>query len=402
MRILFLTYNIVGQSNYLRAESLARALARKGHEVTLVCAPGLAGAPDSTETETCERGSVHVVAIGSRGSSRYRNSGISMVDVLRRRFTLTHERFDLVHGFGHRPSVSWVGPAFARRQRIPYVADWCDLFGDGGIASERGVFSRLTLGAFDTWQESRTIRRAHAITVISSALEARARILAPGRPVVKVLPGGRPAPATPARDAVRNGQGIPEHAPVVVNVSQNHQDVELLYASIEAISATRDDVYFLLVGPPIPQIEALLDRHPLAARIRSTGQVPHREIPDYLAASDIAVLPYPPTTKNRCRFPCSFAEYLAAGLPVVTQATGDLPGLGAGDCGAMFVPAEPAAMAAAVDSLLESPQRSRAMRQNGLRVADSELSWEAGAEDLLTIYTQLASEHGSERIAVAT
>ena len=120
MRVLFLTYSIVGQSNYLRAESLARGLAEGGSEVTLVSAPGVERQSRSFDQEEVGTGVLRQVTVGKRGASRFRNSGLSTYEVIQRRLALAGAKFDLVHTFGHRPTVSWVGRFWLEDTGFPW------------------------------------------------------------------------------------------------------------------------------------------------------------------------------------------------------------------------------------------------------------------------------------------
>jgi glycosyltransferase involved in cell wall biosynthesis len=394
MRILLLTYSIVGQSNYLRANALAECLAGKGHDVTLLSASPRRPGGRRIERERIGEGTLRRACVGSWGSARRRNSGLSISEVLLRRTAMAGEGFDLIHGFGHRPTVSWVGPALARRRGIPYVADWCDLFSDGGIAAERTLAGRVTVGVIDRWLEPRALQRADAVTVICAALHRRARRLCGDVPVSLVRPGALPAAKAGSGRAVRQRLGIPTCAPVVIHVSQNHQDLEILRQALVVAAARRPDLHFLLVGPAFPLIEQAARRAELRGRVHFTGVVPHAEVPRLLAAADVALLPYPPATRNECRFPCSFAEYAGAGLPVVTQPTGDLADLADGQA-ALLVAGDGEAMAAGVDRILDDRELAARLADRARRLAREELSWSVGARRLLDLYALLTAARAS-------
>ena len=402
MRVLFLTYSIVGQSNYLRAESLARGLAEGGSEVTLVSAPGVERQSRSFDQEEVGTGVLRQVTVGKRGASRFRNSGLSTYEVIQRRLALAGAKFDLVHTFGHRPTVSWVGPILARRHRVPLVADWCDLYADGGIAHERSLVGRTTIGMLDRWLEPRTYRRADAVSVISRALAERARALKPQLPIATVFPGGLPSTGETSRAEVRRSLGIPSAAPVVVHVSQNHQDVGLLRQALMRTAELRDDVHFLLIGPDFPSVLRQTDVGRMLSRTHCTGPVPHSRVGAFLAAADVALLPYPPSTKNECRFPCSFSEYAGLGLPVVTQPTGDLGQIGGDEPAALMVPADGREMALAIDRILTTPSLAADLSTRGRELAATKLSWSTGVRRLRDLYRSLMSERARSTVAATT
>jgi glycosyltransferase involved in cell wall biosynthesis len=77
----------------------------------------------------------------------------------------------------------------------------------------------------------------------------------------------------------------------------------------------RDDVRVLIVGDGDgrPRLERLAE-----GRCLLPGRVPHAEVPDYLAAMDVASLPQSVDSIGSFRYTTKISEYLAAGLPVVT------------------------------------------------------------------------------------
>ena len=89
-------------------------------------------------------------------------------------------------------------------------------------------------------------------------------------------------------------------------------DYDLLH---EAASMTPEWSY-VIVGP----VNAGIDLKPLQAlrNVHFTGVVPHAELPSYLAAFDCGLIPYLIDDFTHYTFPSKMAEYLAAGLPVVS------------------------------------------------------------------------------------
>ena len=81
----------------------------------------------------------------------------------------------------------------------------------------------------------------------------------------------------------------------------------------------RQDIRFLIIGDGTGRAE--LARFP-DPRVILTGFVPREQLPDYLAAMDLASLPQSCDGVGSFRYSTKLSEYLAAGLPV---ATGQIP-----------------------------------------------------------------------------
>ena len=142
-----LTYEIEGAGgSWVRALSLARGLASHGHHVTIWCARDRARCDGAVRER--ELDGVRVVAFDGLIPRRFRHGGLDPVEIARRLLAARRLRqwgsagdgqrpFDVVHGFGHRPSVAWTGRALRRWLGIPYLADWADLWGMEGIGGRR-------------------------------------------------------------------------------------------------------------------------------------------------------------------------------------------------------------------------------------------------------------------------
>jgi glycosyltransferase involved in cell wall biosynthesis len=73
------------------------------------------------------------------------------------------------------------------------------------------------------------------------------------------------------------------------------------------------DASFVLVGPIETDVSALRQ----CPNVRLLGPRPHGEVPAYLKAFDVAVIPYRLTDYTASVYPAKLNEYLAMGLPVV-------------------------------------------------------------------------------------
>jgi glycosyltransferase involved in cell wall biosynthesis len=150
------------------------------------------------------------------------------------------------------------------------------------------------------------------------------------------------------------------------------------HALEQAVEATAGvaGATLLLVGdgPERPRIERMADR--LGVPATFTGTVAHDELPAYLAAMDAAVVLAPREGPFHYS-PLKLAEYLAAGLPVVAPAKGQLPERLTDGVDAVVVdPDDTMALSAALCRLRDDPEERARLGKGARAAAEAEWSWD--------------------------
>lgn len=181
--------------------------------------------------------------------------------------------------------------------------------------------------------------------------------------------------------ATRARLGIPPTARVVVIVARivKEKGYREFLEMATAISSSRTDVFFLVVGDALPsdhgrighQFRTGVKMAGLESRFRFTGFTPC--VSEYLRAADIFVLP-----SYREGFPRSVLEAMASGLPVVaTMIRGCREAVVDGVTGLLVPPRDSRALTCAVASLLDNPDAARRMgaagRLRAVRLYDQRL-----------------------------
>ncbi len=131
---------------------------------------------------------------------------------------------------------------------------------------------------------------------------------------------------------------------------------------LEAADALPGDVDVLVFGdgPERPRLEALRGRLRTGARVRLAG--PRPDAAECVAAADVCVVP----SRWEEAFCLAAAEPLARGRPVVATRVGAIPELVRdGVTGLLVPPASPAALAMAIQRLLETPELAASLGQAG-------------------------------------
>ncbi|MGH6887130.1 MAG: glycosyltransferase, partial [Geminicoccales bacterium] len=99
------------------------------------------------------------------------------------------------------------------------------------------------------------------------------------------------------------------------------------FALLEAVAARRPQWTLLLVGPARDDTAPALEDLAARENVRWLGPIAYDELPGYIAAFDVATIPYLRNAYTRSCFPLKTFEYLAAGKPVVASGLPELEGM---------------------------------------------------------------------------
>jgi glycosyltransferase involved in cell wall biosynthesis len=137
-------------------------------------------------------------------------------------------------------------------------------------------------------------------------------------------------------------------------------------------------------GPERRRVERLARRIGVAGRVHVTGFVPHDAIPGVLATADLLVLP-----SIYEEFGTVLVEALHARLPVVASRVGGIPEIiEDGVNGLLVEPGDPAALAAAIDTVLGDRGLAARFAANAAQRAAAYRLDRVGAE-METLYRRL-------------
>lgn len=225
------------------------------------------------------------------------------------------------------------------------------------------------------WPQDRLVRRAVSrfVTGSKAAAGALAGVLSLDPSEVEVIPNtiveGAPD-ETPA--ATRQRLGLPEHGPVLVTGArlETRKGHVHLVEAVRRLPAERREglsVVFAGQGPERASIERAIAGAGLGDTVRLVGN--QRNMWDLYALADVVVLP----SIGHEDFPIVILEAMGAGRAVVASRVAGVPEqVVDGVTGLVVSPADPPALAGALESLLRDADRRRAMGDAGrLRYLDN-------------------------------
>jgi glycosyltransferase involved in cell wall biosynthesis len=268
--------------------------------------------------------------------------------VLRAAAIARRERIEIFHGRSH---VGTVIGALARklaggRLIFDIRGLLADEYIDSGNWRRGGLLYRLAK-AVERW----LIRTADGFVVLTEAArdELQPRVSKPIEVIPCCVDVERFANASPADLGVA-GRTVYAYAGSLGGYYLTHELADLL-----AVARRRDPRTFALVltQSPAPLIADELERRGFTRDDYRVINAAPEEVPRYLASADVGLFVIRPSYARRWSSPTKFAEYLAAGLPVIaTAGIGDLDEH-TQSVGALLPSHDEAAYAAAIERIDE-------------------------------------------------
>ncbi|MFH0793208.1 MAG: glycosyltransferase family 4 protein [bacterium] len=290
-----------------------------------------------------------------------------------------YERFSL---------YSWVGTRLHQRRNLPHILEINAFM----TVEQEAKIHFLPLARL---VERYVVRHSKAVICVSEPLKQTIMKLGLGPERITKMPMGVDvhhfSPELTGKE-VREKWGLGDKFVVgYIGTLTGWHGVNLLYKACEQIIKDGTDVIFFVVGGDRKKVELhkkKAQRLSMASRFVFTGSIPYYEVPDYMAAIDIALIPNTTPWSS----PTKMFEYQASGRAIV----------------APRYPAILESMDHEKDGLLFDPEDVRTMVRNIQRLhADGELrarlgaasrrrvcrthSWESNVSNILRLFRQMGA-----------
>ena len=246
--------------------------------------------------------------------------------------------------------------------KMPHLfVDTDDLEGKGGMNELRG-YSTAEKHVF-AFQEQWLPRRALGVTTASRSLTEMAYDMGLGHDRVLYLPNCVDNLPPGNGQAVRERLKIDTDVPVLLLYTRFFEfSQDKLHRILAEAHRRVPALRILVVGQGRQGEEALLLQAArdsgFSSSLAMAGWVEPDQLPDYLAAGDVALYPFSDTPVNRAKCPAKLTELLRAGIPVVADRVGQIPEYMAPEMHSLLCsPDDPDEMAAKCTDLLLDPDR---------------------------------------------
>ncbi len=273
---------------------------------------------------------------------------------------------------------------------VPDIIALPMLFKRGAFVYDvRSPWSSSVRESFDIpplWRIAGLIEREltiHATVVFTANTPLAVRARRWGAKRVVVIPNYPPESFRPSvtREEMRRRLGLSDEPTVLyLGKISRLEGVGLLKRVISETCAEIPNARFLVVGdgPELNSLTSHVRARGLSDRVIFTGWVPHSQVPDYIVASDLCILPRLWTSFSPYTTPENILkvnEYLAVGRPVIASKMG-----GFMDAHFPVIAVEPTKMGQAVVEFLRRPEE----------VAPSHrLTWAVSERRILAVYDSL-------------
>ena len=399
MKILYLCSDhgidltgLKGASIHVR--SFVRALTELGHEVAVIGTK--VSSPESFQAMTGATALSAPLTAQNRALLREIKAGNSLVgrgpsrgrDVVRASHNTEFFRVAeecagrLLPSFIYERYSLWgtAGRRLARKRSIPLVLEV-----NSPLAYEEQKYRGAADSPLARWAERRIWRRADLLVAVSEALRDHFEKAGVSPEKVRILPNAVDTGLFRAGlddGSLRSRLNLDGRFVVgFVGSFKAWHGVDFLLQAFARLRREDAAYHLLLVGdgPMRAALEEETRRLDLQEAVTLVGNVPHEEVPRYLALMDVAAAPYP-ALEDFYFSPLKLYEYMAGGRAVVASRIGQVAEVVAdGLTGLLYEPGDQEGLIGCIQRLRADPNLRRDLGQKA-RMAGSKNTWRQNAE----------------------
>jgi len=338
--------------------NLAKALHRRGHEVTVVCAN------EPLPPGEYESNGLKVIRLRLWG----RLYGTPIVPAL---FTkLCQLDVDLYHANFPSPylafNVAVVSQIKAKKAVLTWHNDLPPVTSAAGLLIE--IHDRLVLPIY--------LRAYDRVIATSQTYVEISRILRKVGPRLRVIPNGvdckqfNPNVKSPQLEVLRANKEFVLLFVGALTKWHKYKGLDVLLQALRIVAGSDPRVLLIIVGGGDlePEYQQLTRQLGLTENVTFVGDVPDGLLPQYYSIADALVLPSKDMSEG---FGLTLLEANAAGRPVIASRVGGIPSVVQDGCNGLLVrPNSSADLAKAILHFKEKPEEVKRMGVNGRLLAE--------------------------------
>lgn len=379
--------------------SLPYELAKRGHKVTLF----VVADTEKKKVKEYEENGFSIVEFPDllKGSLR---SGWDFWCIYSRKKYLrsVEQKFDIIHLFETRPATIYPALSYRKKNPVPFVIDWNDWWGRGGLVKENRPFWYAdTFGHIETFYEEAFRKHGNAHTVVSDALKERLVGLGIKESSIHWVPNCADASQFVPREMVtaRKALKLPVDVPIFCFTGfEVLSDLDLVLDSFKLTLESLPNALLLLTGKVTQSTTNFVKQHQLESNILQLGYVSEDDLKNVVASSNICLMPFRNKVSNLGRYPGKVAEYLSMGKPVISNNVGEVGKLlNTCQVGLLAEP-NPQSFSEAMVALINDKEKLETFGSNARQYAKEKLSWGIQAERLEKIYQDIIEQYSPDKM----
>jgi glycosyltransferase involved in cell wall biosynthesis len=401
MRILYLSQYFPPEAGatQTRAYEMAKNWVHLGHQVTMLTEfpnhpSGII--PSNYKGKLFERTNldgIEVLRVWVKASplKNFRNRMLFyltfMINATVAGLFLIRGKYNFIYATSPPLFVGGAALVLSQIKRIPMVFEVRDLWPESAIAL--GELTNQQAISMATKLEEMCYRRAIQVVVVTRGIYNR--LAQRGVSINKLCfaPNGANIDlftfSQIGRDQIRRELGL-EHKFIAIyaGIHGLAQGLETILETARLLQTT-SEIHFLLIGdgPKKAEIVSLATIYNLP-NLTLLPEKPREQIPDYLSAADVALIPLKKVEIFKGALPSKIFDAWACERPILISIDGEARAIVEDVSGGIFVtPEDPGKMSEALISLMNSPSERISMGENGLRYTKQNHSRAALAEKLI-------------------
>ena len=307
--------------------------------------------------------------------------------------------FDVVVATSPPLFVGGAGLALKALKRAPFVFEVRDLWPESAAAL--GELNNARAIAWASKLEELCYNQAARIVVVTDGI--RTRLLERGLPAGKLalIPNGantelfQRQPELGAAFRRQHGLDDGDFVAMYAGIHGIAQGLETLLAAADRLRG-QPGIRFVLVGegPVKADLQARCAELGLDHVVMLPEQ-PREAMPAALSAADAAIVPLRKLALFEGALPSKMFDAWACELPLLLSIDGEARRTLEAAQGGVYVPPEdPAALAAAIQTLAAQPDRGRSLGRNGRRYTEQHHSRQAQAREMERLLVEVAQKGG--------
>jgi glycosyltransferase involved in cell wall biosynthesis len=311
-------------------------------------------------------------------ASGYEKLGRSHLKAVERCIKKHAIRFDLIHAH-FTWSAGYVGSKLKETYAVPFII----------TAHGMDIYDLPFKNPFYKEKITAVLNAADHIITVSGMNLASIRKLDVKKPVSVILNGYNASVFFPRdRKTCRDELGLPQDKKILVNVGKLYDVVkghEILVRAMQEVTKKRDDIVCFIVGDGElrTSLQNLIAALNLQSRVTIVGAKPHHEIPAWINAADLFVLPSLNEGNPTVMFEC-----LGCGKPFIGTRVGGIPETISSDTyGLLSGPGDVQELAGTILAALDREWDPEAIVRYSSR-----FTWEHITREILAVYTQVLTK----------